>query len=585
MSEKIKLPELESYLWQAADILRGNLDASEFKDYIFAIMFLKRISDAFDEEKEKVINKFIKSGKTKEQSEKLSNDPIQYDNFYIPKKSHWNYLKDAKHDVGAEINKAMEMIEETNRELEGVLVSIDFNNKDKLSDAKLRDLLSHFSQKRLRNTDFEKPDLMGSAYEYLIKMFADSAGKKGGEFYTPSEVVNLLVRLIKPEPGNRIYDPTCGSGGMLIQTRDYLIENNKDPRNISLFGQENNLGTWAICKMNMFLHSIFNADIKKGDTISDPKHLEKGELMLFDRVIANPPFSLKKWGKNKADKDQFGRFKYGTPPKDYGDLAFLQHMLSCLNSKGLAGVVMPHGVLYRGGSEQKIRKGLIDDDLIEAIISLPSNLFYGTSIPACLLILNKNKSKERKNKILFINNEYEFEESGNKNKLIEKDIEKILFIYENYKNLTIPKNTDKYDRNFSKIISNDEVIKNNYSLNIRMYCDASPPDEILDTTGIIYSGIPKYEVNDDYIQEVLDGFKIEEIIEIRKDNYFYFKKEIKNKTDISLKLKNVNKKIISIFENWWDKYSNSIDELNKQIAEKEKLLNQNLEIFYKNEKK
>ena len=300
-------------------------------------------------------------------------------------------LKDLKHDVGSELNKATEAIEEQNPTLEGVLVSIDFNIKDKLNDGKLRDLLSHYSKYRLRTSDFNRPDLLGAAYEYLIKMFADSAGKKGGEFYTPSEVVRLLVELIKPKAGMKVYDPTCGSGGMLIQTRNYLKRKGENPSNLMLSGQERNLSTWAICKLNMFLHGVRGADIRKGDTLGDPQHVENGELMRFDRVIANPPFSLKKWGRDLAENDGYGRYRFGLPPKDAGDLAFVQHMIASLNNGGVMGVVVPHGVLFRGSSEGEIRKGILNCDLLEAIIGLPSSLFYGTGIAAALLIINKDK--------------------------------------------------------------------------------------------------------------------------------------------------------------------------------------------------
>jgi type I restriction enzyme M protein len=559
MSKKITLAQLESFLWETADILRGNMDASEFKDYIFATMFLKRISDSFDEEKEKVINKFIKKGKNKKDAEKLSDDPIQYDTFFIPKKSHWNYLKDVKHDIGTELNKAVEGIEEKNPILEGVLISIDFNKKDKLPDKKLRDLISHFSKYRLRNSDFEQPDLMGSAYEYLIKMFADSAGKKGGEFYTPSEVVNLLVRLIKPQTKMRVYDPTCGSGGMLIQSRNYLVKNGEDPRNISLFGQEMNQGTWAICKMNMFLHSVFNADIKKGDTIRDPKHFKSGELMTFDRVIANPPFSLAKWGKEEADNDSFGRFPYGTPPKDTGDLAFVQHMIASLNAEGVMGVVVPHGVLFRGASEKNIRKGILEDDLLEAVIGLPSKLFYGTGIPAALLIINKKKLDRRKNKVIFINGELEYQEVKNQSKLRDIDIQHIIDFYEEFED----------SKRYSKVVDMQEIRENDYNLNIRRYADTSPPPEQFDINGILKGGVPVSEVEDEYIQETLDGMDVSCVFVRRDSEYYDFKPEIQSKEEIRDHLGTDEQSIINQFERWWDKYGVSLYEVNKQVKQSE----------------
>ncbi|MGA2451442.1 MAG: class I SAM-dependent DNA methyltransferase [Polyangiaceae bacterium] len=457
--EKLTVDRLERYLWSAADILRGSIDASDYKNFIFGLLFLKRLSDRFEEECEAL----VADGDDPE-------DKVNHQ-FFVPKRARWSQIQKVATDLGTALNKACSQLEEANSSLEGVLGGIDYNDERKLGDARARDvvlgrLVQHFSKLSLRNTDLSEPDMLGRAYEYLIEQFADDAGKKGGEFYTPRMVVKLIVELLAPRERMRICDPTAGSGGMLIECAHYLERHKQNPRNLSLYGQEKNLGTWAICKMNMLLHGLPDTRIEKGDTIRDPKLRDSGELMLFDRVIANPPFSLDEWGREVAEHDPYGRFRFGVPPKTKGDFAFVQHMVATTNMKGMVGVVMPHGVLFRGGAEGDIRQGLLHEDLLEAVVGLPANLFYGTGIPAAILVLNRAKKPERKKKVMFIEASREFREDSAQNYLRAEDVAKIAATFHVFTDV------EKY----AKIVSLDEIEKNDGNLNISRYI------ETVDTT-------------------------------------------------------------------------------------------------------
>tara|TARA_A100000164_G_scaffold362361_1_gene378197 strand:- start:109 stop:1077 length:969 start_codon:yes stop_codon:yes gene_type:complete len=312
----------------------------------------------------------------------------------------------------------------------------------------------------------------------------------------------------------------------------------------------------------MFLHGVRGADIRKGDTLGDPQHVENGELMRFDRVIANPPFSLKKWGRDLAEDDGYGRYRFGLPPKDAGDLAFVQHMIASLNNEGVMGVVVPHGVLFRGSSEGEIRKGILESDLLEAVIGLPSSLFYGTGIPAALLIINKQKDSQKKGKVLFINAELDYQEEKNQNILRDLDIEKIVSCFDSYEEI----------KRFSSVISIEEIRENNHNLNIRRYADTSPPPEKFDVKGILQGGIPIEEIQDDYIQEILDGFDIGLVLVNKDKEYMMFREEVKDKSQIRQTLGDVSDPIIEQFERWWDKYGTSLSQIDSELNESEAIM-------------
>lgn len=468
--KKIDQSQINDVAWRACDTFRGVLDPADYKNYILVMVFLKYISDVWSDHRDRYLKEF--KGDEQRVERRLSRERFQ-----LPEECDFKSLYEHRNkaDIGERIDVALGAIEEANKEkLEGVFREVSFNSENKLGqtkdrNARLKHLLEDFNDPRidLRPSVVGEEDVIGNVYEYLLERFASDAGKKAGEFYTPGQVSTLLARLLAPKKGNTICDPACGSGSLLIK-----VGRQADDRNFALFGQESNGTTHALCRMNMFLHGMDSFRIEWGDTLRNPRLVEHDQLMKFDIVVANPPFSLEKWGIEEAAADPYHRYHRGFPPKSKGDYAFITHMIeTAREGTGRVGVVVPHGVLFRGGAEGRIRQKFIEENLLEAVIGLPANLFFGTGIPAAILLFNKGKTH---GDVLFVDASREYKDAKNQNILTEEHLDKIVRAYRKFETV------EKYAYRATA----QELADNDFNLNIPRYVDTFEEEEEIDLAAV-----------------------------------------------------------------------------------------------------
>lgn len=452
--------ELEKYLWGAATILRGTIDAGDYKQYIFPLLFYKRICDVYDEEFERALEE--------------SDGDMEYaafdenHHFQVPEVAHWKTVRQTTTNVGQALQSAMHKIEQSNPEmLAGIFGDASWTNKDRLSDETLTNLIEHYSTEVLNSSNIPD-DQLGNAYEYLIKEFADDSGHTAAEFYTNRTVVKLMTKIMDPKPGESVYDPTCGSGGLLLNCALQLKEEGKEYRNLKLYGQEINLITSAIARMNMFLHGIQDFKVVRGDTLARPAFIENDELKKFNVILANPPYSIKNWDRESFVNDPYGRNIWGTPPQGCADYAFQQHIQTSLDyQNGRSCVLWPYGVLFRD-SEKEMREEMIKADLVECVIALGKNLFYNSIMESCLLITTNNKPDNRKGKVLFIDAREELKKEKTMSFLLTQHIDKIFDAYDQFKN----------NDHFSRVVDIETILSKEASLNIPLYISPKKDDEI-----------------------------------------------------------------------------------------------------------